>query len=432
MASKPYDELGPDQERTKRRRRQKAWDALAQEAGTKDPARVRAFADSVRKPKRPSGKSKAGAAKGGAKSTAEDVLASQAALMAALDARNPYPHPFLVDDAARTELAGKLGCAPEAVHVRKVAAKARKMLTKEQRATVDQYDSERRTCKALRRSMLATFVHAIPSRKRARKFVAFHNKQWAKLRKELKSSKDLVSTALGAERGQAGRPSWEDVEEGIEGRLKLMWKKRTRPAGGKKGRKGLLVIQGLKGDVSLDILKEVNQDREGKPPVSRYLVEKCCPKNAKMASSRGDLCPLCIGGAHTVHVLDKIVAEIARDHPVPPPLEDGTTPPAPYSAEQWAFAQIDWPRKWALRKALRHVEEVDLHKADVAEHLRYKDECIGEVPRSGDFTDKGRTKSRGYVDIGRRWKIPYQLSHHWASKNDEDHPFSVRSFPAPA
>jgi hypothetical protein len=231
--------------------------------------------------------------------------------------------------------------------------------------------------KALRRALIATFVDPLGTPKRASDLgLPFSKKIFQAVKTELAASKEpdgggLAAVALGEYKDKGGRESWEEKRPGIEADLKHKWHEHCRPAAGKKGRKGLLVIQGLKGDVTLEILKEWNASHD--EPVTRYLVEKCCPRNARLASSRGDLCPICIGGAHTRRLLGRMVENLKQEYPAEDPGQ---------SAKQWAEnPRVDWCKRWNLKKALHTVEEVDLHREEVRQFLLHKDAIIDEAYR---------------------------------------------------
>lgn len=378
----PYHELTDAQNRTKRRRRLSAKEYLEKKAGTKDEALVKAFTEEALGKKKSRGRTKATAGAAAARDKDGDaklVIECQTELCGDLGAYNKEPHPLLLQhvEEIRAEVAKKQGIPSDQVKWKAVARRVMSTLTPTERSQVSEYKEGRRNAKALRRALIATFVNALGTPKRASDLgLPFCSNLFQAVKAEVAASKEpdgggLAAVVLEEYRNKGGRTSWEEKRPGIEAELKHKWQEHCRPAAGKKGRKGLLVIQGLKGDVALEILKEWNASHD--EPITRYLVEKCCPRNARLATSRGDLCPICIGGAHTRRLLGRMVENLKQEHPAEDPAQ---------SAKQWAEnPRVDWCKRWNLKKALRSIEEVDLHQEDVRQFLEHKDAIIDEAYR---------------------------------------------------
>lgn len=276
--SVPYNELGDGQIRTKQRREKATLEFLQNEAQSKDPDVMLAMAQAACRKGLPRGRTKTDANAAGSKpdgSAAEQVIACQIELCAALKARNPYPSPMLTQcvDELRAEIAEKKGVPSESVTFEQVARRALKALTPKEREEVALYDEGRRRAKALRRGIIAAFVHALKPKQARDLGLDLSSNLYQSIRQELREpGADLTAVALAEHRNTGGRQSWEDKHPGIEGELNHAWYDHCRPAAGKKGRKGMMVIQGLKGDVALEILKAWNGSNEEQ--ITRYLVEK--------------------------------------------------------------------------------------------------------------------------------------------------------------
>lgn len=246
-----------------------------------------------------------------------------------------------------------------------------------------QIKSEKANARMVRRAMFATHAKCVPreslrpQNKRGRAGLGweFGNKMHANVQKEIAAS-GLTSVVLGKTGAPMGARGWEDLEEGIEGRIRQLWNARCEPMAGKKGDKGMLAIKGLVTEVVADILEIINKDRGVTArQVTRYLVQKCRPPKARIARQRTDLCGLCIGGAKMLLTLVRKVEDLAIKYVEPD-----------FTAEQFALADIDELDQRSVRCLLHDADEVKFHREDVATTLAHVDAQIQEAIRPGSTT----------------------------------------------
>jgi len=357
---KKFSDLGDSANdlRAKRYRKKQFRDQLVTSSGTTDPTEQWQFIH---------------CAMAGCGSLHEKVLARQAEFCEVLRLHNPYPHPLL-------QLGLEEGMSNRE---RKIATrKTMKALPEDQKSAIRRYNLERTEAHKIRRALLIPYVQTLKGkRKAARDQIAnggcginVVNNIWGAIEREL-SENDALSVALGKAACQRGPPTLEEAEPGLESKIRRVWMLKCRSAAGKKGKKGALVIQGLVGDVVQEIKDRINKDSTrppGSKKVTRYLVQKCRPPKARLASARTDLCPLCVGGAHLRRRADKMVAGIEKDNGNPG-----------WTMEEWAETDIDELKGTVLKKCLRALEEVDFHKEDVE---RSK-ECVDERIKKACATD---------------------------------------------